>query len=75
MARQRDRARNGIGGLLARGTVVTAGLGAVAVGVSALAFSLPASAGGDSVGKVMTIKTEHVAKLGTVLASSAGLTL
>jgi predicted lipoprotein with Yx(FWY)xxD motif len=55
--------------------MATVALGAAAVGVSTLACSAPASAKGDSLSKIVTIKTEHVAKLGTVLASSTGLTL
>ena len=59
----------------AGGMLVAAALGAGAVGVSTLAFSAPASARGSSSGTSLVIKTEHVAKLGTVLANGAGLTL
>jgi len=75
MATERDQACIRIGRQLAKGTIATVALGAAAVGVSTLAFAAPASAKGDSVSKVVTIKTEHVAKVGTVLASSTGLTL
>jgi predicted lipoprotein with Yx(FWY)xxD motif len=56
-------------GLLA---VVALSVGAVAV--SSLASSTPASAKTASV-RAFTIKTEHVANVGTVLATSSGLTL
>jgi predicted lipoprotein with Yx(FWY)xxD motif len=57
------------GGILA---VVALSVGAVAV--SSLASSTPASAKAASV-RALTIKTEHVPNIGTVLATSSGLTL
>jgi hypothetical protein len=72
MATQRGRAHFALRSQLAKGVLATAVLGGGAVGVSTLAFSAPASAKDAGVARVVTIKTEHVAKLGTVLASSSG---
>jgi predicted lipoprotein with Yx(FWY)xxD motif len=75
MALQRGRTRSRLGAQLTKGAVATVALGAGAMGVSTLAFSAPASARGSSSGTSLVIKTEHVANLGTVLATGAGLTL
>ena len=50
-------------------------LSAGALFASTLAYSAPASAKGASSGVALVVKTEHVAKLGTVLTTGAGLTL
>jgi predicted lipoprotein with Yx(FWY)xxD motif len=76
MAPQRDRSRPAFAALLAKGTVATVALGAAAVGVSTLAFpAAPASAREVASGAAFVVKTEHVAKLGTILTSATGMTL
>ena len=55
-------------------TLVAAALSAGALFASTLSFSPPASAVGSS-GKSLAIITEHVPKVGTVLATKSGLTL
>jgi predicted lipoprotein with Yx(FWY)xxD motif len=67
--------RTGLGMQLAKGTLATLVLGAGAVGVSTLAFSGLASAKGTSSKSALIITTEHVANVGTVLATSSGRTL
>ncbi len=60
----------------AAGAMVAAvALGAGALFASTLAYPAPASAKGASSGAALVVKTEHVAKLGTVLTTGAGLTL
>ena len=71
MATENGSTRTGLAALLAKGTVATIALGAGAVAVSTLAFPPPASAKGLA----LVIKTEHVGKVGTVLATGTGLTL
>ena len=58
----------------AGGMLAAAALSAGALYASTLSTSPPASAVGSS-GKSLTIITEHVPKVGTVLATKAGLTL
>jgi predicted lipoprotein with Yx(FWY)xxD motif len=70
-----EDARQRVAGLLA-----VAALSVAALAASSLASSPPASAGTAVVArsasvKVLTIKTERVAHVGTVLATSAGMTL
>jgi predicted lipoprotein with Yx(FWY)xxD motif len=71
MATESGSTRTGLAALVAKGTVATIALGAGAVAVSTLAFPPPASAKGVA----LVIKTEHVGKVGTVLATGTGLTL
>ena len=59
---------------MAGGTFAAAALSAGALFASTLSFAPPASAVGSS-GKSLTIITEHVPKVGTVLATKSGLTL
>jgi len=61
-------------GKAAGAVLVAAALSAGALFASTLASSAPASAKGSS-GAALVVKTEHVAKLGTVLTTGAGLTL
>jgi predicted lipoprotein with Yx(FWY)xxD motif len=60
--------------LVAGGTVAAVALGVGALSAGTLAVSSPASAAGSS-GKPLTITTQRVAKVGTVLATKSGLTL
>jgi predicted lipoprotein with Yx(FWY)xxD motif len=60
---------------LAVGIVATVTLGAGAMAAGSLPFSVSASAKSSSLGKALVIETEHVPKVGTVLATSSGLTL
>jgi predicted lipoprotein with Yx(FWY)xxD motif len=71
MATENGSTRTGLAALLAKGTIATIALGAGAVAVSTLAFPPPASAKGVA----LVLKTEHVGKVGTVLATGTGLTL
>ena len=57
------------------GIAATVALGTGAVAAVTLPFSVSASAKGSSSGKSLVIKTEHVPAVGTVLATSSGLTL
>jgi predicted lipoprotein with Yx(FWY)xxD motif len=59
---------------LAAGALATVILGSAAVAASTLPFTTSASAKEFSV-NTLTIRTEHVAKIGTVLATASGLTL
>jgi predicted lipoprotein with Yx(FWY)xxD motif len=75
MARQRDRSRTTLAAL-AKGTVATVALGAGAVGVSTLAVPASAASAGEAAsGAAFVVKTEHVAKLGTILTNATGMTL
>lgn len=69
----RGRARGAVRLAGSFAAVVTLGTGALAAG--SLAASAPASAVGSSAGKTLILKTEHVAKIGTVLATRSGMTL
>jgi predicted lipoprotein with Yx(FWY)xxD motif len=71
MATDSGSTRTGLAALVAKGTVATIALGAGAVALSTLAFPPPASAKGVA----LVLKTEHVGKVGTVLATGTGLTL
>jgi predicted lipoprotein with Yx(FWY)xxD motif len=71
MATESGSTRTGLAALVAKGTLATIALGAGAVAVSTLGFPPPASAKGVA----LVIKTEHVGKVGTVLATGTGLTL
>jgi predicted lipoprotein with Yx(FWY)xxD motif len=78
MALRSGRARTGNAAVLTGRTKAallasSATLAALALGVGALASAPPASA--KSASKAVTIKTVSVPKLGTVLATNAGLTL
>ena len=72
MATENGSTRTGLAALLAKGTVATIALGAGAVAVSTLAFPAAGVGQGSS---ALVIKTEHVGKVGTVLATGTGLTL
>jgi len=60
---------------LSIGIAAIAALGAGAMAAVTLPFSVSASAMGASSGNSLVIKTEHVPKVGTVLATSSGRTL
>ena len=60
---------------LAVGIAATVALGAGAMAAVTLPFSVSASAMSASSGKSLVVKTEHVPKVGSVLATSSGLTL
>jgi predicted lipoprotein with Yx(FWY)xxD motif len=77
MARQTGRVQLKSGSRLAGGILATVALGAGSVAVATLPFSSNASASVKRTAAVKTLvlKKEHVAKIGTVLATSSGRTL
>jgi predicted lipoprotein with Yx(FWY)xxD motif len=81
MAAEMGRLRTKGAARIAVGVLATATLGGAAVAASTLPFTTPASASTlvtaktAKIDKTLTIKTEHVANLGTVLATASGRTL
>jgi predicted lipoprotein with Yx(FWY)xxD motif len=60
---------------LARRSLAVVALGGGVLAAGSLAFAAPASAKGASSTKALIIKKVHIAKIGTVLATSSGRTL
>ena len=75
MEERMERRRRSGAVRLAGGTLAVITLGGGALVAATLPFSVPASAKSSLLGKTLTIRTAHVASLGTVLASASGQTL